>query len=102
MSTSTAARTVGLADPTRQQHSPSREPAPELIWVGDGAWVARDPAVPDDDARGLVAYVEHKDQRVYVLWVRDRRDVCEYASLREAITAIASTCAAAHAMPALE
>jgi hypothetical protein len=81
----------------RQSRGPAEEPAPELIWVGDGAWVAQDPAMPADDPRRVVAYVEHKDHRVYVLWVRDRRDVCVYESLREAITAVAAACAAARA-----
>ena len=58
---------------------------PELIWVGHGVWVARDPSLPESDDRRVIAYVEHKDHRVYVLWVRDRRDVCCYDTLREAL-----------------
>ena len=52
-----------------------RSTGPELIWVGDGAWVAHDPSLPEGDPRRVIAYMEHKDRRVYVLWVRDRQDV---------------------------
>ena len=76
---------------------PAQASVPELIWVGDGGWVARDPAVPDHDARRVIAYIEHKDHRVYVLWVRDRHDVYIYESLREALQEIAVACQ--HAPP---
>ena len=69
-----------------------RPTAPELIWVGDGAWVANDPSLPEGDPRRVIAYMEHKDRRVYVLWVRDRQDVCCYETLREALDDLTTAC----------
>ena len=73
-------------------HVAAHTPAPVLIWVGDGAWVARDPGIPADDARGVIAYLEHKDHRIYVLWVRQRQEVCCYDTLRDALQAVAAAC----------
>jgi hypothetical protein len=69
-----------------------RSTGPELIWVGDGAWVAHDPSLPEGDPRRVIAYMEHKDRRVYVLWVRDRQDVCCYETLREALDDVTAAC----------
>lgn len=69
-----------------------RTAAPELISVGDGAWVARDPTAADNDARRVIAYIEHKDHRAYVLWARERQDVCCYETLRDALLDVAAAC----------
>jgi hypothetical protein len=74
-----------------QLESP-RSTTPELIWVGDGAWVAHDRNLPEGDPHRVVAYMEHKDRRVYVLWVRDRQDVSCYDTLREALADVTSAC----------
>lgn len=71
---------------------PPTEISPELIWLGDGAWVTRDRALADDDPHGILAYVEHKDHRVYVLWVRDRHDVEPFDTLRDAVHELAVAC----------
>jgi hypothetical protein len=64
------------------------EVAPELLWVGDAAWVACDAAVPENDPRRVVAYLERKNGRVDVLWVRDGHEVSTYGSLRQAVHAV--------------
>lgn len=69
--------------------TPYRDREPELQWVGDGAWVASDPAAAENDPHRVIAYLECKDSRVYVLWVSGATGVCEYESLREALAAIA-------------
>lgn len=69
------------------------EPRPELLWVGDGGWVACDPSVSEHDANRVLAYLECKDGIVYVLWVRGG-GVDEFASLREALQATATRMAA--------
>jgi hypothetical protein len=69
-----------------------RPAAPELTWVGHGAWVARDPSLPANEARSVIAFIEHRDHHVSVLWVRDRRDASTYDSLREACDAVAAGC----------
>ena len=60
---------------------------PELIWVA-GSWVACDPTLPSDDPRRVLAYLECRDARVYLLWVRDRTGTVTFGSLREAVDAI--------------
>lgn len=65
---------------------------PELVWVGHGAWVARDPDLSDDDARRVIAYIEHRDHRVDVVWVRERRDVSRFETLRDALDEVARSC----------
>jgi hypothetical protein len=72
--------------------SPGLTAGLDLVWVGDGSWVARDPAVSDDDARRVIALIEHRDHHVYVVWVRDRQDVSRYESLREAVQDVAAVC----------
>jgi hypothetical protein len=72
--------------------SPGLTAGLDLVWVGDGSWVARDPAVSDDDARRVIALIEHREHHVYVVWVRDRQDVSRYQSLREAVQAVATVC----------
>ncbi|MGU3646088.1 hypothetical protein ACLBXX_14060 [Microbacterium sp. C23T] len=62
---------------------------PELLWVGSGAWVACDPSADPTDPRRVVAYLECKDDRVYVLWVAGTASVCEFGSIREALDQIA-------------
>ena len=69
-----------IADPVRR---------PELVWVGSGAWVACDPAAGPDDPHRVVAYLECKDGRVYLLWVGASSHVREFASLRDALDAVA-------------
>ncbi len=61
---------------------------PELLWVGSGAWVACDPAVDTSDPRRVLAYLECKDGRVYLLWVSGSAGVCEFDSLRDALDQI--------------
>lgn len=65
---------------------------PELVWVGHGAWVARDPELPDTDARRVIAYIEHRDHRVEVVWVRERREVSRFETLRDALNEVARSC----------
>jgi hypothetical protein len=60
----------------------------ELVWLGDGAWVACDPRLDEHDPGRVLAYLECKDSVVYVLWVRDPRGVVEFASLRDALAAV--------------
>jgi hypothetical protein len=66
-----------------------RDRHPDLQWVGDGAWVASDPSADQSDPHRVIAYLECKDSRVYVLWVSGATGVCEFPSLREALDAIA-------------
>ena len=61
---------------------------PELLWVGSGAWVACDPAADPSDPHRVVAYLECKDARVYLLWVTGSAGVCEFDSIRRAVDAI--------------
>ena len=61
---------------------------PELRWLGQGAWVACDPSLPEDDARRVIAYLECKDHIAYVLWVSRPGAVVEFDSLREALDAV--------------
>ena len=70
----------------------SAVPGPELVWVGHGAWVARDPELPDHDPRRVIAYLEHRNHRVDVVWVRERRNPCSFETLREALAAVAAVC----------
>lgn len=69
--------------PTTQQNA-SRG-APELVWLGDGAWVACDEDFPRGDPRRVIAYVECKDHLVYVLPARDSAGVRTYDTIREAL-----------------
>lgn len=64
----------------------------ELIWVGNGGWVACDRGVPDEDPRRVIAFVEHRDHHVDVLWVRERREAGCYETLREALQEITAAC----------
>lgn len=61
---------------------------PELVWVGSGAWVACDPAAAEHDPQRIVAYLECKDSRVYLLWVRNPDGVHEFDSVRAAVEAV--------------
>jgi len=61
---------------------------PELQWVGSGAWVACDPSLAATDPHRVVAYLECKDDRVYLLWVTGAAGVCEFGSIGEAIEQI--------------
>lgn len=70
------------------------DPRPELIWVGDGGWVACDPLATEHDPNRVLAYVECKVGIVYVLWVRGGGGVDQFVSLREAMEAIAAQMAA--------
>jgi len=62
---------------------------PELLWVGSGGWVACDPSVETTDPHRVLAYLECKDDRVYVLWVMGGAGVCEFGSIREALDELA-------------
>jgi hypothetical protein len=62
---------------------------PELLWVGSGGWVACDPSLDATDPRRVVAYLECKDDRVYVLCVTGSAGVCEFGSIRDALDRIA-------------
>lgn len=70
---------------------------PELLWVGSGAWVACDPAREADDPQRVIAYLECKEERVYLLWVRGSAGVCEFGSIRDALDRIAERLSPAHA-----
>ena len=72
------------------EHPGAPEPTPELVWVGDGAWVAHDPELPDNDARRVIAYIEHRNHRVDVVWVRERREMCSFETLRDALREVAA------------
>lgn len=61
---------------------------PELLWVGSGAWVACDPAVVDGGPNRVLAYLESKDDRVYLLWVSEPDGVHEFGSIRAAVEAV--------------
>lgn len=61
---------------------------PDLQWVGDGAWVATDPACAANDPNRTIAYLECKDSGVSVLWVSGATGMCTFPSLREALDAI--------------
>lgn len=61
---------------------------PELVWVGSGAWVACDPAAGENDPHRVIAYLECKDNRVYLLWVADPDGVHEFGSIRLALEAV--------------
>jgi hypothetical protein len=63
---------------------------PDLQWVGEGAWVASDPDADANDPHRVIAYLECKDSRVYVLWVSGTSGVCEFESLRDALEAISA------------
>ena len=65
---------------------------PVLTWVGDGAWIATDPTVLEGDRRRVIAYLEHSNHKVSVLWVRSRREVSSYPTLRDALSAVALAC----------
>jgi hypothetical protein len=69
--------------------SPARAHLPELQWVGHGGWVACDPHAAAGDPHRVLAYLECKDARVYVLWLHHSGGVTEYASLRDALDALA-------------
>lgn len=60
----------------------------ELNWVGNGAWRACDVAIPEDDARCLIAYLECHDDRVEVTWIRPFRPRSVFSSLRDAYLAV--------------
>lgn len=64
---------------------PSR---PELTWVGESAWVACDASLDHSDPHRVMAYLECADDRVYVLWVHDKRAASSFDTLREALDAI--------------
>lgn len=74
---------------------------PELIWVGDGAWIACDTTMPDTDPHRVIAYLECKNSQVSVLWVRDRRETGLYDTLREALDEVSARAArsAVHSAP---
>ena len=63
---------------------------PELVGVGSGGWVACDPDAAADDPHRVVAYLECKDEIVYVLWVAGSTGVREFDSLPAALDAIAA------------
>lgn len=67
-----------------------QESSLDLLWVGDGAWVACDTRLDQNDPRRVIAYLECKDHQVYVLWVRIPQEVTCYATLREALQAVTS------------
>ncbi|WP_019180044.1 hypothetical protein [Microbacterium yannicii] len=68
--------------------APPQRRRPELLWVGEGGWVACDPEADADDPGRVLAYLECKDSVVYVLFVRGRTEVVEFESLRAAIDAV--------------
>jgi hypothetical protein len=60
----------------------------QLKWVGNGGWRACDAAVPENDARCLIAYVECVDHHVEVTWMNARPKTTSFPTLREAYAAI--------------
>ena len=68
--------------------SPPQRRRPELLWVGNGGWVACDPEADENDPGRVLAYLECKDSVVYVLFVRGGADVLEFESLRAALDAV--------------
>ncbi|HEX5728603.1 hypothetical protein [Microbacterium sp.] len=81
----------------------AKAPTPELIWVGDGAWIACDTSMPDTDPHRVIAYLECRNSRVSVLWVRDRQEAGLYETLREALDEVTARAdrSAVHAGPAV-
>ncbi|MBW9119311.1 hypothetical protein JNB63_04325 [Microbacterium trichothecenolyticum] len=75
-------------DATRRGVTASGGPRPELVWVGDGGWIACDPVAGIHDPRRVLAYLECRDSVVRLQWVRDSADVVEFSTLREALDAV--------------
>lgn len=74
---------IGVSEPAEQARNHS-----ELVWLGDGGWVACDPRLDEHDPRRVLAYLEYKDSVVYVLSVRDHLGVVEFHSLPDALAAV--------------
>lgn len=72
----------------RPSGTPAERPAAELLWVGDGAWVACDPTLGETDPRRVIAYVECRDHAVHVMWVRERRCPTRCRTLRDALAMV--------------
>lgn len=73
--------------PHTQERVPTSVDA-ELIWMGSAAWVAYDTSLPENDPRRVLAYLECREQRVDVTWVREQRRDERFDSLREALAAV--------------
>ena len=84
-------QTSAPATPTTAPTTGPVPRTPELIWLGDGAWVACDGARPADDPSRVIAYVECKDHLVYVLPARASAEVRTYPTIRDALRALAAT-----------
>jgi hypothetical protein len=61
---------------------------PELIWMGSGGWVAYDTSLRENDPRRVLAYLQCRDQRVDVTWVRGNRGEERFDSVRAALEAV--------------
>ena len=72
--------------PARQSPSASRQRRrPELVWIGDGGWIACDPEADPDDPGRVLAYLECKDSVVYLLCVKGRPEAVELPTLQAAL-----------------
>ena len=72
--------------PARQSPSASRQRRrPELVWIGDGGWIACDPEADPDDPGRVLAYLECKDSVVYLLCLKGRPEVVELPTLQAAL-----------------
>jgi hypothetical protein len=58
---------------------------PELVWVGEGGWIACDPEADPDDPGRVLAYLECKDSVVYLLCVKGRPEAVELPTLQAAL-----------------
>jgi hypothetical protein len=59
----------------------------ELTFVGEGGWRVCDAAMPQDDARRVVAFFEEVDRHVEALWIRARHAPRRFDTLAEAVDA---------------
>ncbi|MFE7846546.1 hypothetical protein ACFUTX_15280 [Microbacterium sp. NPDC057407] len=72
----------------RAQRRVESQSRPQLVWVGDGGWVAVDPTADVHDPLRVLAFLECRNTVVRLEWIRDAGEVREFATLREALDAI--------------
>jgi len=66
----------------------SVDPHVELVALADNAWRLSDDRIPEGDARRILGYVEQRDGKVEIMWMRPKAGDCEYFScLAEALAA---------------
>jgi hypothetical protein len=65
----------------------------ELVPLGNGAWRLCDRNVDDDDPASIIAYVEHSDGGLEVVWVHGRVGWARFTTLGEVLEAAAAALA---------